>query len=304
MDIDRIAREIKILKKIRHPRIIQLYQIIETESELYLIMEHANAGELFDYIVKYDRVDDINAANFFNQILEGVEHLHANGVCHRDLKPENLILASKDNDSDLRIADFGLASFIKDGEMLKLRCGSPGYVAPELLDDIGYDKKADIFSAGVIFYVLLTGRPVFRGYNINEILLKNKKCEVEYPSKYWDKISDKAKDLVNKMLHKDPAERISAEEALKHPWFTQDEHEIGDEVLDFAAAHEEDKEQFANIDYSKINDAEEEDIKLVTCTPVMAKRNLQPTVPETPFMTTNNFNRNNATPIMTKGIVI
>ena len=268
------------------------------------MLSYLDGGELFDRIKSKQVYKEKTALICMRNMIEALKYMHENDVVHRDLKPENLILASKDNDSDLRIADFGLASFIKDGEMLKLRCGSPGYVAPELLDDIGYDKKADIFSAGVIFYVLLTGRPVFRGYNINEILLKNKKCEVEYPSKYWDKISDKAKDLVNKMLHKDPAERISAEEALKHPWFTQDEHEIGDEVLDFAAAHEEDKEQFANIDYSKINDAEEEDIKLVTCTPVMAKRNLQPTVPETPFMTTNNFNRNNATPIMTKGIVI
>ena len=123
-------------------------------------------------------------------------YMHQNDVVHRDLKPENLILAQKDNDYDLRLADFGLASFITEGALLKLRCGSPGYVAPELLEDLGYDKKADIFSAGVILYVLLTGRPVFRGFNINEILLKNKRCEVEYPPKYWDKISDKAKDLV------------------------------------------------------------------------------------------------------------
>ena len=133
-------------------------------------------------------------------MLEALSYMHENNVVHRDLKPENLILAHKDNDQDLRIADFGLASIIQDGELLKLRCGSPGYVAPELLDDIGYGKKADIFSAGVILYVLLTGRPVFRGFNINEILLKNKKCEVEYPSKYWDKISEKAKDLVDKCL--------------------------------------------------------------------------------------------------------
>jgi serine/threonine protein kinase len=141
---------------------------------------------------------------------EALEYMHKNDVVHRDLKPENLILASKDNDYDLRIADFGLAAFAKPGELLKLRCGSPGYVAPELLDDVGYEQKADIFSAGVILYVLLTGRPAFRGYNINEILIKNKKCEVEYPCKYWDNISDKAKDLVDNMLRKDPKSRISA----------------------------------------------------------------------------------------------
>mgnify|MGYP002630674896 CR=1 FL=1 len=111
---------------------------------------------------------------------------------HRDLKPENLILASKSNDYDLRIADFGLASFVKKDEQLKLRCGSPGYVAPEILEDIGYNESSDIFSAGVILYVLLTGRPVFRGFNLNEILLKNKRCNIEFPAKYWCKISLKA----------------------------------------------------------------------------------------------------------------
>jgi len=115
----------------------------------------------------------------------------------------------KDDDCDIKIADFGLASFIKDNELLKLRCGSPGYVAPEILEDSGYNESSDIFSIGVILYILLTGRPVFRGYNLNEILLRNKKCEVEYPAKYWNKISDKAKDLVSKMLKKDPKERIT-----------------------------------------------------------------------------------------------
>ena len=130
-------------------------------------------------------------------MLEALKYMHFHKVVHRDLKPENLILASRQNDYDLRIADFGLAYFMPDnGDLLKLRCGSPGYVAPELLEDVGYDEKADIFSAGVILYVLLSGRPAFRGYNINEILTKNKKGDVEYPAKFWDKISDKAKDLV------------------------------------------------------------------------------------------------------------
>ena len=122
-------------------------------------------------------------------------------MIHRDLKPENLVLAEKDNDFEIRIADFGLATFVSSGdELLKLRCGSPGYVAPEILDDIGYSFSSDIFSIGVIMYILLTGRPAFRGYNVNEILMKNKKAEVEYPDKYWSIISTKARDLVSKML--------------------------------------------------------------------------------------------------------
>jgi serine/threonine protein kinase len=237
-----VLQEIDILRKLHHPYIIKLYEVYESNKYIHLVLSYLDGGELFDRIKSKQVYKEKTAIICMKNMLEALKYMHENDVVHRDLKPENLILAQKDNDSDLRIADFGLASFIKAGEMLKLRCGSPGYVAPELLDDVGYEKKADIFSAGVIFYVLLTGRPVFRGYNINEILLKNKKCEVEYPQKYWDKISDKAKDLVSRMLEKDPNARISAEEALEHPWFTQDEQEIGDEVLDFAAAHEEDKE--------------------------------------------------------------
>lgn len=107
-DIDRIAREIKILKKVRHPFVIQLYQIIETDNELYLVMEHANSGELFEYIVKAGRVDDVKASHFFSSILEGVEYLHLNGVCHRDLKPENLLLEK--NFNGVKIIDFGLSN--------------------------------------------------------------------------------------------------------------------------------------------------------------------------------------------------
>ena len=169
-------------------------------------------------------------------ILDAMKYLHEQNVVHRDLKPENLILASKDNDYDLKIADFGLASFIKDGEKLKLRCGSPGYVGPELLEENGYNKKVDMFSIGVILYIMLSGRPAFKGFNVNEILLKNKKCDIEFPAQYWDKISEKAKDLVQKLLKKNPNERLSAEEALKHPWLNQEEAEISNKLLDFAKA--------------------------------------------------------------------
>ena len=196
--------EIDILRKLKHPFIIGLHEVYESNKYIHLVLSYLDGGELFERIKSRQVYQEKIAIDVMKNMLEALKYMHANNVVHRDLKPENLILNSKTNDYDLRIADFGLAAFAKPGELLKLRCGSPGYVAPELLDDVGYDEKADIFSAGVILYVLLTGRPVFRGFNINEILLKNKKCEVEYPAKYWSKISDKAKDIVSMMLVKDP----------------------------------------------------------------------------------------------------
>ena len=237
-------------------------------------------------------------------MLEALKYMHERRVVHRDLKPENLILASKDNDYDLRIADFGLATFMHTDELLKLRCGSPGYVAPELLEDKGYDLAADIFSTGIILYVLLSGRPAFRGFNLTEILQRNKRGDVDYPARSWDKISAKAKDLVARMLDKNRLTRITAAEALKHPWFHQDETEINNESLDFRAGIQEEEKNREKIDYSKINNEDEEDINLVSATPVLAGRNIRPDAPMTPYLTSNSRARAQATPLMAGDIRI
>ena len=197
----------------------------ESERYIHLVFEYLEGGELFERIKSKGLYQESDAVAVMRNILNALDYLHNSGIVHRDLKPENLILASRDNDFNLKIADFGLASSIVKGELLYLRCGSPGYVAPELLEDKGYYQKADIFSAGVILYVMyfkyfyifrLTGRPAFPGSNIHEILMKNKRCDISFPPKYWDKISREAKDLVHKMLHKDPRLRSSAREALSH----------------------------------------------------------------------------------------
>ena len=158
-----------------------MYQIIETECELYLIMEHANAGELFDYIVKNDRVDDINAAKFFHQILEGVQHLHEHGVCHRDLKPENLLLEKLKH--NIKIIDFGLSNmYSSPTDTLKTACGSPCYAAPEMIAGKDYKGlQVDIWSCGVILYAMLCGYLPFEDPNTDKLYKKILDCDYTIP---------------------------------------------------------------------------------------------------------------------------
>lgn len=213
-DIDMITREIKILKKIRHPNIIQLYQIIETNDDLYLIMEHANSGELFEYIVKHGRVDNENAALFFKMILDGVEYLHKNGVCHRDLKPENLLLEKHTN--CLKIIDFGLSNMYVQGERLKTACGSPCYAAPEMIAGKEYKGlQVDIWSCGVILYAMVCGYLPFEDPDTNRLYTKIMKGDYSIPSD----IDREAADLIRKILVTDPETRFTLKQIREHPWF-------------------------------------------------------------------------------------
>lgn len=165
--------------------------------------------------------------------LSALEYLAQNKIVHRDLKPENLILAKRGDDNFLKIADFGLACILSEEEKkLYLRCGSPGYVSPELLNDKGYDCQADVFSAGVIMYVMLTGRPLFRGDNINEILERNRNCSLQFTSVSWDCLSPEAKDLVQKLLIADPDKRMTPTEALAHPWFSEPQEKLAGRVIE------------------------------------------------------------------------
>ena len=306
-----VLQEIDIMRALDHPYAIKLYEVYESNKYIHLVLSYLDGGMLFDRISSKQTYQEKTAIELMKNILEALNYLHEKNIVHRDLKPENLLLASKDNDLDLRIADFGLASFIKEGEQLSYRCGTPGYVGPELLEDKGYDRKVDIFSVGVILYVLLSGRPAFLGFNVNEILIKNKKCQVEFPEKYWGKISDTAKDLVLKMMQKDPKDRITAKEALEHEWFTQDQSGINNMVIDFAGVQAENQNQY-QVDYKAINDPEEDidkSLDLVSCTPVMIPRKLgkaPPNLPpDTPWLKSSRIVAPpNATPIMKGAITI
>jgi len=214
-----LINEINIMRKLSHDNIIKLYEIYENDHAIFLIVELLRGGELFERIVKKGQYNEKDTCTLMKKLLSSLNYLHERGIMHRDLKPENLILKDNDNDWDIKIADFGLATHINVSEFLFKRCGTPGYVAPEILADEKYDEKVDIFSAGVILYILLTGGSPFHGKSYNEILWKNKTCDIKFNfNDYGHKISESATDLMKKMLAKDPKQRISAREALQHDW--------------------------------------------------------------------------------------
>jgi len=209
----KLEREITLMKLIQHPNIMQLYDVYETDRDLYLILEHIEGGELFDYLVKRGRLSEPEALGFFQQIIYGVDFCHRNHICHRDLKPENLLL---DKNLNIKIADFGMASLQVPSKMLETSCGSPHYASPEIIKGIKYDgTAADVWSCGIILYALLTGNLPFDDENIRRLLSKVK-TGVYYMPEY---LSSDAKNLISRMLVVEPAKRIKMSEIMKHPWF-------------------------------------------------------------------------------------
>ncbi|KAJ3112433.1 hypothetical protein HK100_002341 [Physocladia obscura] len=210
---EKTEREITIMKLIQHPNVMQLYDVYETEKELYLILEHIECGELFDYLVSQGRLPEEEALDFFQQIVFGVDYCHRHMICHRDLKPENLLL---NKSLTVKVADFGMASMQVSGKMLETSCGSPHYASPEIIKGEKYNGAlADVWSCGVILYALLTGNLPFDDENIRKLLSKVKAGTFKIP----DYISGDAKDLIRKMLVVDPSERINMSQVFEHPWF-------------------------------------------------------------------------------------
>ncbi|KAJ0970893.1 hypothetical protein J5N97_018852 [Dioscorea zingiberensis] len=210
---EKVRREIKILRLFMHPHIIRLYEVIETHSDIYVVMEYVKSGELFDYIVEKGRLQEEEARHFFQQIISGVEYCHRNMVVHRDLKPENLLLDSKQN---VKIADFGLSNIMRDGHFLKTSCGSPNYAAPEVISGRLYaGPEVDVWSCGVILYALLCGTLPFDDENIPNLFKKIKGGIYTLPSH----LSAGARDLIPRMLIVDPLKRMTIPEIRLHPWF-------------------------------------------------------------------------------------
>lgn len=211
-DAERVSREIKILRQVRHPNIVQLFEIIETPKQFYLIMEYANGGELFEFIVQHGKIKETLACKLFLQVLAGLEYLHILGISHRDLKPENLLL---DDEMNLKIVDFGLSNTFRQGELLKTACGSPCYAAPEMIAGKKYDGgKSDIWSCGIILFALICGYLPFE--DPNTATLYKKILIGEFKPAKW--VSTEGKDLLKKILQVNPELRPSISEIRAHPW--------------------------------------------------------------------------------------
>jgi len=216
---DRFKAEISLMKIMDHPNIIKLYETFEDHRNVYLIMELCSGGELFDRIIEAGHFTEVQAATLMQQIIRAIYYMHENRVCHRDLKPENFLFLSKDpiDKNLLKIIDFGLSCKFQPGETLTTKAGTPYYVAPQVLAG-KYGHESDLWSCGVIMFVLLCGYPPFFGETDAEVLVKVKMGNFSFNPADWKNISDDAKNLIRNLLRMNPRDRYSAEQALNHEW--------------------------------------------------------------------------------------
>jgi calcium/calmodulin-dependent protein kinase I len=217
-DMDRLETEIEILKKVSHPNIICLKDIYDTKTTFYIVTELVTGGELFDKIVEVGNYSEKDAAVLVQKMLSAIGYLHSLGIVHRDLKPENLLLKDGSDISEVKLADFGLSKIVGQKVMMQTACGTPGYVAPEVLQAQGYGPEVDLWSIGVITYILLCGFPPFYHEELPELFEQIMSADFDFPEEYWDSVSGEAKDFIKKLLVVKPAERLSVDAALNHPW--------------------------------------------------------------------------------------
>ncbi|XP_074302117.1 CBL-interacting protein kinase 2-like [Silene latifolia] len=213
--IEQIKREISVMRLVRHPHVVQLYEVMASKAKIYIVLEHVRGGELFDKVARGKIKGDL-ARKYFQQLISAVDYCHSRGVYHRDLKPENLLL---DQNEDLKITDFGLSALAEsrrqDG-LLHTMCGTPAYVAPEVIHRKGYDgAKADIWSCGVVLFVLLAGYLPFQDSNLIEMYKKIGKAEFKFPNMFPSDV----KRLLLKIMDPNPKTRISIAKIMENSWF-------------------------------------------------------------------------------------
>lgn len=213
----RFQEEIMLMKRLDHPNILKLFETFEDKKNIYLVLELCSGGELFDRIVDKGLFDEKSAAIIVQQTLAALFYLHKNQIMHRDLKPENFLFASKEDDAPLKIIDFGLGARFEPGQRMTTKAGTPYYVAPQVLKG-DYNELCDVWSTGVITYILLSGMPPFYGDKDQEILARVKRGKFDFPDDEGIVFSDHARDCISAMLTFDEKKRPAAKELLQHPW--------------------------------------------------------------------------------------
>lgn len=220
-DLQKLEREAKICRMLKHPNIVRLHASIPDDGVQYLVFDLVTGGELFEDIVAREYYSEADASHCIQQILDSVLHCHQNNIMHRDLKPENLLLASKEKGAAVKLADFGLAVEVdNDAYSWHGFAGTPGYLSPEVLRKEPYGKPVDVWACGVILYILLVGYPPFWDEDQHRLYAQIKAAAYDYPSPEWDTVNKEAKELIDKMLAVDPKKRITAQEALRHVWIS------------------------------------------------------------------------------------
>mmetsp|Transcript_32030 Transcript_32030/g.31739 ORF Transcript_32030/g.31739 Transcript_32030/m.31739 type:complete len:264 (-) Transcript_32030:151-942(-) len=215
VNLANLMNEIKLIKKLDHPNIVKLHYVYESSTHIYLVIDYLEGGDLLSRIIKRKVYNEKTAAKFAEKLLDVLNYLSSLDIVHRDLKLENILLVSEENDYDFKLADFGLATNVTEG--LHLRCGSPGYIAPEILRKCNYGTKVDVFSAGIILYILLCGKMPFPGNSIQDILLRNRDCKISFSRESWKNVSKLATALVLRLTEPTANFRPSAKEALSDP---------------------------------------------------------------------------------------
>jgi calcium/calmodulin-dependent protein kinase I len=219
-DESSLRQEVEILRSLDHPNIVKLLDFFEEEKFFYVVLEFLPGGELFERIVKKSFYNEKEARDVVRTVCLGMKYCHDRGIAHRDLKPENLLLTTANDDAIVKIADFGFAkrSCGVGSSLLETHCGTPVFMAPEILRNQSYSLAVDMWSIGVITYILLGGYPPFQESNTNRLFKKIVNGRYEFPEQYWGGVSDSAKDLIRGLLQVDPKTRFSVDDVLNHPW--------------------------------------------------------------------------------------
>lgn len=222
-ELENLYNELNIMAIVDHPNIVRVFEYYENDGIVFIVMELMSGGELFDRIVQYSHYTEKQASDAFRSIVDAVRYCHSLGIVHRDLKPENLLYSDNDDNALIKVSDFGLAKYMiprDENAPMYTACGTPSYVAPEIIGGKGYDYKVDCWSLGVILYVMLCGFPPFFDDD-NEVLFKLiQNGNYDFPSPYWDDVSAEAKNLVQNLLVIDHTKRLTTDDILKHPWLS------------------------------------------------------------------------------------